>query len=139
MPAAEKKEAEEPEEDELPLEKDILDQFTETMMPGCMRLLDALPESVYRICDLLVVVSHRNGNKWREDILTSLVAEIAELCLKLIEAASPMTSSDKRTVTEWAEELVTREEASKLATRLHLLSLLFEVSPKFCYLNRMSR
>ena len=38
-----------------------------------------------------------------------------------------MTSSDSRSVAEWAAELVTKEEASKLATRLHLLSLLFEV------------
>lgn len=63
-------------DEEEPLEKETLNQFTETMMPGCMSLLDNLPESVYRICDLLVVVANRNGDKWRDDILNRLVAEV---------------------------------------------------------------
>ena len=59
-----------------PLEKQTLDDFTDNMLSGCMQLLDALPESVYRICDLLVVVANRNGDKWREDVLSSLVGEV---------------------------------------------------------------
>ena len=53
--------------------------------------------------------------------------QIAELCLHLMEAAAPMTTSDTRTVQEWASQLSSLAEASKLAVRLHLLTLLFEV------------
>lgn len=45
----------------------------------------------------------------------------------LIEAATPLTSSDSRSLLEWANELSSRAESPKLAMRLHLLSLLFEV------------
>lgn len=44
---------------------------------GCTNLLDTLPETVYRVCDLIVVVTNRNGNKWREDVLTSIVADVS--------------------------------------------------------------
>ena len=39
-------------------------------------MLDTLPESVFRVCDLMVVVLNRNGAKFREQVLTSLVAEV---------------------------------------------------------------
>ena len=38
-----------------------------------------------------------------------------------------MTMGDTRTVVQWANQLSTVPEAAKLAVRLHLLSLLFEV------------
>jgi len=42
-----------------------------------------------------------------------------------------MTVADKRTLSEWASQLSSVEQASKLAVRLHLLSLLFEVFEVF--------
>jgi len=39
-----------------------------------------------------------------------------------------MTMGDTRTIVQWANQLSTVPEAAKLAVRLHLLSLLFEVS-----------
>lgn len=41
-----------------------------------MKLLDAIPESVYRVCELISVVTARNGKKWREDALTTLTKEV---------------------------------------------------------------
>ena len=115
--------------EEEPLSAAVLDQFCERVVSGCMCLLDALPESVYRVCDLLAVVATRNGSTWRDDhLLTALVAEIAELCLTLIEAATDCPAKGSDGADEWVEKYVQREEANKLATRLHLLSLLFEVS-----------
>ena len=46
----------------------------------------------------------------------------------LLSHASPMMAGDERSVTDWASQLSTVPDSSKLAARLHLLSLLFEVS-----------
>ena len=43
---------------------------------GCLKLLDTLPETVYRVCELLTVVTQRNGQDWQNMVLTSLVKEV---------------------------------------------------------------
>ena len=53
--------------------------------------------------------------------------QISDLARTLSAAAAPLTTSDKRTTLEWASQLSTMNESAKLATRLHLLTLLFEV------------
>lgn len=45
----------------------------------------------------------------------------------LIKAAMPLTTSDSRTVLEWSSQMSTLPQASSLATRILLLTLLFEV------------
>lgn len=63
--------------EEDPLDPDILDHFTATrLVPGCMKLLDSLPDTVYRVCDLLVAVVHRNGSEWRDKMIYTLMAEV---------------------------------------------------------------
>lgn len=47
----------------------------------------------------------------------------------LIKAALPLTTSDTKTVSEWISQMATLPQASNLATRILLLTLLFEVSP----------
>ena len=46
------------------------------MAAGALRLLDELPETVYRVCDLIIVVTNRNGDKWRDNMLVCLVNEV---------------------------------------------------------------
>lgn len=46
----------------------------------------------------------------------------------LIKAAEPLTTSDTKTVSEWTRQMATLPQASKLATRILLLTLLFEVT-----------
>jgi len=53
--------------------------------------------------------------------------QIAEIGVILMECASPMTAGDERSVLDWANHLSTAAEASRLAVRLHLLTLLFAV------------
>lgn len=48
----------------------------------------------------------------------------------LIKAAEPLTTSDTKTVSEWTRQMATLPQASKLATRILLLTLLFEVTEK---------
>ena len=43
-----------------------------------------------------------------------------------------MTAGDERSVLDWANHLSTAAEASRLAVRLHLLTLLFAVSLLLC-------
>lgn len=45
----------------------------------------------------------------------------------LIKAALPLTTSDTKTVSEWISQMATLPQASNLATRILLLTLLFEV------------
>ena len=61
-----------------------------------------------------------------------LLFQIAFLCLHLIEKASPLTTGDKCSLLDWANQLSNLPEASKLAVRLHLLSLLFEEMKMSC-------
>lgn len=34
--------------EEAPLDKAILNEFVDSMLPGCLKLLDDIPETVYR-------------------------------------------------------------------------------------------
>jgi len=47
---------------------------------GCLQLLDTLPQSVYRVCDLLMVLTTRNGVQWQTEVLTSLISQVLLLC-----------------------------------------------------------
>lgn len=116
-----------PEESEVePLPKEAMDKFTSVMLPGCLRLLDTLPDTVYRVCDLLLAVAQRNGEQWCVTMLRELLHEINLNVNKLLESAQPMRSYDRRSVSEWASQVTQIPEASKAATRIHLYTLFFE-------------
>ena len=111
---------------EEPISKESMDKFTDSILSGCLRLLDTLPDTVYRICDLLLAVAQRNGEKWCQQMIDQLLIEINANISKLIESTNYMRELDKRTVTEWASQLASIPEASKAAARIHLFTLLFE-------------
>ena len=111
---------------EEPVPKESMDKFTCNILHGCLRLLDTLPETVYRICDLLLAVAQRNGEEWCVNMITELLQEIYKNISALIESAEPMRQYDKRSVSEWASQLSQMSEATKAATRIHLYTLLFE-------------
>ncbi|XP_076304373.1 LOW QUALITY PROTEIN: HECT, UBA and WWE domain containing E3 ubiquitin protein ligase 1 [Tachypleus tridentatus] len=116
----------EEQQDEEPLSSKIIDDFTDRMLPGCLRLLDTLPDTVYRVCDLLVAVVNRNGESWRDRMLEQLIQEIEDNVSKLLSATAPMTTADTKSVQEWVTQLSTLPEAGKTAVRIHLFTLLFE-------------
>lgn len=67
----------EKQKEEEPIKVDIIDEFTATkLIPGCMKLLDNLPDTVYRVCDLLVTVVYRNGPKWRDLMINGLLDDV---------------------------------------------------------------
>ena len=67
-----------------PLGKIVLDNFVHQALSGCLSLLDALPETVYRVCSLIVAMVQRNGEPYRESMLSSLADEI-ELCVNVLQ------------------------------------------------------
>ena len=62
-----------------PIKKDEITQFTNTMIPGCLQLLDDDPETVYRISDLLIVTIKRNGAEWMQKMLKEIVQNIQQV------------------------------------------------------------
>ncbi|XP_076876895.1 E3 ubiquitin-protein ligase HUWE1 [Brachyhypopomus gauderio] len=109
-----------------PLDSSELHAFTDTMLPGCFHLLDELPDTVYRLCDLLMTAIKRNGPEYRDLILHQVVNQVWDAADVLIKAAVPLTTSDTKTVSEWTRQMATLPQASSLATRILLLTLLFE-------------
>ncbi|XP_064359499.1 E3 ubiquitin-protein ligase HUWE1 isoform X2 [Dromaius novaehollandiae] len=109
-----------------PLEPGELLAFTDAMLPGCSQLLDELPDTVYRVCDLIMTAVKRNGAAYRDSILKQVVKQVWEAADVLIKAALPLTTSDTKTVSEWISQMATLPQASNLATRILLLTLLFE-------------
>ncbi|QQP39182.1 Uncharacterized protein FKW44_019979, partial [Caligus rogercresseyi] len=130
MPKDEEHESEEEDQDDeeaasLGLSKSIMDEFTAEALPGCLSLVDTLPETVFRTCDLLLAVFGRNGKEFKENILRELIAEVKKsidsLLIHLNGASSPPQ-----------EDLFRTEESSKAAVRIHLFILLFEECKLLC-------
>lgn len=65
--------------DAEPLDPKELHTFTDSMLPGCFHLLDELPDTVYRLCDLLMTAIKRNGPEYRDLILGQVVDQVSGL------------------------------------------------------------
>ncbi|XP_078678082.1 E3 ubiquitin-protein ligase HUWE1-like isoform X6 [Branchiostoma floridae x Branchiostoma belcheri] len=125
-----KREQEEAERDkqkeEEPLDPQLVAEFTENLLPGCLRLVDALPDTVYRVCDLLLVAVKRNNAAWRDKMLVDVAGQIHARAVVLLEAAAPLRAGDDRTVQDWSSQLSNLAQAAQLSARAHLFTLLFE-------------
>lgn len=60
-----------------PLDPQELHSFTDSMLPGCFHLLDELPDTVYRLCDLLMTAIKRSGPEYRDLILGQVVHQVS--------------------------------------------------------------
>ena len=63
-------------EDYEALSKSVIDDFAVDALKGCLALLDTLPDTVYRVCDLLLAVFNRNGPDFKENVLTNLMKQV---------------------------------------------------------------
>lgn len=59
-----------------PISKEVLDVFTEGLLPGCLQMLIDMPDAVHTIYDLIVAVANRNGDKWKGSILEAIGVEV---------------------------------------------------------------
>ena len=124
---AKEKEKEE-EEEELTsgeaeeLKQQVIDGFTDRALVGCLTLLDTLPETVYRVTDLLIAIFARNGKEFKEGLLSQLMQEVkvaVEELLAVAHAGGPI--SDKES-----------PESARAAVRIHLFTLLFDDCSRLC-------
>lgn len=111
---------------EEPLSKMRIDVFTNNLLPGSLRLMDELPSTVYKVCDLILTVAQRNGENWCAGLLKHLLNDIMENAKRLLEMAEPLRAKDKKSFSEWTSQLKNAPEANKVAVRVHLYSLLFD-------------
>ncbi|KAK4337307.1 hypothetical protein RND71_043593 [Anisodus tanguticus] len=119
-------------EDCEPLSTELMNSLTNNLLSGCLKLLDTLPQTVHRVCDILLAVSLRNGDQWTKKMLLQLIDEIFVCINKLLECSKPLTASDRKTLPDWATQMNQIPEASKAASRIHLFSLLFEEKKNEC-------
>ena len=102
------------------LKHQVIDTFTDTALSGCLTLLDTLPETVYRVTDLIMAVFNRNGKEFKEKLLAELMEEVKKSVEKLLEIAHAGSS------------VKDCPESSKAAVRIHLFTLLFEDCSRLC-------
>lgn len=78
------------------LDKVILDKFANNMFPGLTKILDNVPDTVYRVCDLIVVVVKKYGDQWRDNSLLYILNETCDLIKQVCDIfASSSRSSSK--------------------------------------------
>ncbi|XP_074708751.1 E3 ubiquitin-protein ligase HUWE1-like [Strix uralensis] len=61
-----------------PLEVAELLAFTDSMLLGCSQLLDELPDTVYRVCDLITTAIKCNGAAYCDSVLKQVVKQVWE-------------------------------------------------------------
>lgn len=111
---------------EQPLPKKMLDDFTQNLLKTCLNILDQLPETVYKVCDLLITVTKRNGPIWRDEMLDTLCKEIYQCIQFLIGILVQDDERGNKNIKEKSEKLVSGEMANKTAVRIHLFTLFFQ-------------
>lgn len=111
---------------EEPLRKERIDVFTDNLLPGSLRLMDELPTTVFKVCDLILTVAQRNCDNWCDTLLKHLLSDIIDNAERLLAMAKPLRVEDKKSFNEWTSQLRSAPEANKVANRVHLYSLLFD-------------
>ncbi|KAF8790741.1 E3 ubiquitin-protein ligase HUWE1 like protein [Argiope bruennichi] len=123
----EQKELEYVQHKEEPLSSQLIDKFTEKVVDGCLKLADALPETVYRCCDLLIAVAARNGENWRNRFLIQrLINEVHFKMYFLLKRLNPEQIPVERKGWGIGSKFPWMPVECNFAVRLHLLTLIFE-------------
>ena len=130
---SEKKPSEEEEEEDKaeseagfePLDKAVINDFTDSALSGCLSLLDTLPDTVYRVCDLLLAVFNRNGLQFKEKLLRGLIEEVRKAVHSLLVHFDDSNCTN-------IEAFSTGVDAQKASARIHLFTLLFEDCKILC-------
>lgn len=54
----------------------MIDDFATDVFELCMDILDKIPESVFRVCELLIAVGQRKGMLWLEETLWKIIKQV---------------------------------------------------------------
>ncbi|CAF1298860.1 unnamed protein product [Adineta ricciae] len=109
-----------------PLSKESVDRFTDSIR---LKILDILPDTVYKMCELVVTTMHRNGIAWRDHFLEIIANDIKTSYLSLIELLDKNSSDENQQPTA---VFLNEHQNSVLFSRILLMSLLFEEMPFPC-------
>ena len=106
------------------LKQQVIDTFTSSALSGCLTLLDTLPETVFRVTDLLMAMFQRNGTAFKETLLADLMGEVQRSVAELLAIAHEAGNT--------AANLAACAESRRAAVRIHLFTLLFEDCSRLC-------
>ncbi|RZB39554.1 DUF913, HECT, DUF908 and/or WWE domain containing protein [Asbolus verrucosus] len=112
-------------DDGKPLSESLIDEFTNHALEACLKLLDATPESVHKICELLVTIMKRNGRTFRDNLLDTLVKEIYDSAETVW-----LYYLDQDNDPDY-QNIMDLPCTSRLGNYIHLYILFFEVSSYF--------
>ncbi|XP_022915522.2 E3 ubiquitin-protein ligase HUWE1 isoform X2 [Onthophagus taurus] len=112
-------------DDVTPLSEEQIDNFTEGALQICLNLVEEIPESVFKVCDLLVTIMKRKGSEFRDQLLKDF-CEMLRVIYAKYEAAI-----DEAERLESPDLFVESFNSLRLAHYTHLLTLFFEVPPYF--------
>ena len=109
----------------------LIDICTDTLLEGCMELIDSQPKAVHSVCKLLVVASRRNKTEWKVNMLVSISEDImasAEYITSQIGDKLREIKAGNFEMHHQLKELVCDGAcAQKLTRRMHLFLLLSQV------------
>ncbi|KAJ8914753.1 hypothetical protein NQ315_013256 [Exocentrus adspersus] len=106
--------------------EDLINEFTNQALDVCLKLLEAIPETVHKVCELLVTIMKRNGRAYRDNLLDTLIGKITD-CLEDISFCS--FGYQPNLMSYYA---ITDSQMAKCLTNyIHLYILFFEVSSYF--------
>jgi len=100
------------------IKEQVIDTFADTALQGCLTLLDTLPETVYRVTDLLIAIFQRNGDSFKETLLRELMGEVKSSVTELLGLQG--------------NDLISSTAGTRAAVRIHLFTLLFEDCSRLC-------
>lgn len=116
---------ESPEEQDQSFET-MINEFTHHALDVCLKLLEVIPETVHKVCELLVTIMKRNGRTYRDTLLDTLISKIVE-CSASISYCAFQGEPNVMTYFSLAES----EQSKRLTNYIHLYILFFEVSSYF--------
>ncbi|KAK5639592.1 hypothetical protein RI129_012084 [Pyrocoelia pectoralis] len=123
-PSSEKKK-EDSEEDIIPLSEALINHFTKGALQICLELIEAIPETVYKVCELLGTIMKRNGPAFREELLDKLLTTIKFNSMRIY-----YRYKYRPAVLEVHLELCESRDSLCLGYLIHLFALFFEI-PSF--------
>ncbi|OQV13389.1 E3 ubiquitin-protein ligase HUWE1 [Hypsibius exemplaris] len=103
-------------------------------LPLCIDLVDFAPECVFKVADLITVISKRNGSDWRVKLIKTLAKDAVALATSVIQTADRFYSGEVQPPADTSAVDVLRAapESLKLSARLHLLCILIQENQEEC-------
>lgn len=106
-------------EEEVPLEKSVIENFTKKCPEICIEYIREVPECIHKACELLIIIMKRNGTKFRDDLINDMINTMYQNAMNLIQMS--------------LEEFVEKasEDGQKLSTLVHMYILFMEMPRQY--------